>query len=184
MTDYRVVVTGNNDKSKSHIVSSAPIEVENYFVYQPEFSVEIFYRTTANTTVGGAFKSPAPEASSILPEVAGTSAMIVTFPPLATNPEPLDPIDFENMMKEVSERLPGLAETFEPEPPGYHLTDTIDYVVLLEGQLKLFLDNDESVDLKVGDVIVQNGTRHAWVNDSNNPARLLVIMVGAQRIEY
>ncbi|MDX2366925.1 MAG: cupin domain-containing protein [Colwellia sp.] len=183
MTDYRVLVTGNNDENESRIASSAPIKVDNYFVYQPGFSVEVFWRTSANSTVGGAFKFPTWDTSSTLPEVAGTSAMIVTFPPTADT-KSLEPIDIENITKEVSERLPGLAETFEPEPPGYHLTDTIDYVVLLEGQLKLFLDNDESVDLKVGDVIVQNGTRHAWVNDSKNPARLLVIMVGAQRIEY
>lgn len=181
MTDYRVLVTGNNDENKSCFVSSATIQVDNYFVYQPGFSVEVFYRTTADTTVGGAFKALASDASSILPEVAGTSAMIVTFPPLVTDEEPLEPLEFENMMKEVSERLPGLAETFEEEPPGYHLTNTIDYVVLLEGELKLLLDGDESKTLKVGDIIVQNGTRHAWVNDSKSPARLLVIMVGAQR---
>jgi len=181
MTDYRVLITGNNTDGESGIVSSEEIQVDNFFVHQPGFSVEVFYRTTANTTVGGAYKSPEPDASSILPDVAGTSAMIVTFPPLTADAEPLKPLEIENIMKEVNERLPGLAETFEPEPPGYHLTNTIDYVVLLEGEVKLLLDNDENRNLKVGDIIVQNGTRHAWVNDSKNPVRLLVIMVGAER---
>lgn len=179
MTDYRVLVTGNNDDNQSRIVSRAPIQVDNYFAYQPGFSVEVFWRTSANSTVGDAFKTPVWGTSSILPEVAGTSAMIVTFPP-AADTESSGPIVVENLIKEVSERLPGLAETFEAEPPGYHLTNTIDYVVLLEGELKLLLD-DESENLKVGDMVVQNGTRHAWVNESKSPARLLVIMVGTER---
>lgn len=180
MTDYRVLVTGNNDENKSHIVSNKRIPVENTFVYQPGFSVEVFWRTPANSTVGGTFEAEPWNESSILPEASGTSALIVTFPPIADTGS-LQPVDFENMAKEVNERLPGLAETFEAEPPGYHLTDTIDYVVLLEGKLKLMLDDGQSEDLKVGDIVVQNGTRHAWVNESDSDARLLVIMVGADR---
>lgn len=43
------------------------------------------------------------------------------------------------------------------------------------------LDNDENVDLQVGDIVVQNGTRHAWNNVSDSDARVLVVMVGANR---
>jgi hypothetical protein len=181
MTDYRVLVTGNNDENKSHIVLNKRISVENTFVYQPGFSVEVFWRTPVSPTVGGAFQAELWDESSMLPDASGTTALIVTFPPSADTGS-LQPIDFENITKEVNDRLPGLAETFEEEPPGYHLTDTIDYVILLEGELKLMLDDDKCEDLKVGNIVVQNGTRHAWVNESNCDARLLVIMVGADRI--
>jgi mannose-6-phosphate isomerase-like protein (cupin superfamily) len=177
--NYNLIVTGDNDKDKSEVVSSEPIPVNNYFIYQPGFSAEVFWRTAKDSSVGGIFKPVLWGSSSILPEVGGTTAMIVTFPP-ATDIEPSEPVDIENLIKEVNERLPGLAETFESDPPGFHFTNTVDYVVLLEGELKLFLDNDE-VDLKVGDVVVQNGTRHAWVNQSKEPARFLVIMSGKER---
>jgi mannose-6-phosphate isomerase-like protein (cupin superfamily) len=179
MTDYRLLITGNNKENKSLIVSSAPIYVNNYFVYQPGFSVEVFWRTSADTIVGEPFKSTSWDDSSILPKPAGTSSMIVTFPPMASS-ESSESVNLEDMINEIKERLPGLAETFEAEPPGYHITNTIDYVVLLEGEIKLVLDN-EIQDLKVGDIVVQNGTRHAWINDSQNLARLLVIMVGVER---
>ncbi len=179
MTDYRILVTGNDENNKSHIVLNTPIDVENYFTYQPGFSVEVFWQTSVNTTVGEPFKTKTWDKSSILPKPAATSSMIITFPPMS-NTESLAPVNLEDMIKETTERLPGLAEAFEAEPPGFHLTNTIDYVVLLEGEIKLLLDND-STDLKVGDIVIQNGTRHAWVNESAHPARLLVIMIGADR---
>lgn len=180
MLNYRVLVTGHNEKDESQIVSIEPIRVDNTFTYQPGFSVEIFWKTPKNVTVGGEFESTASDSSSILPEPSGTTAMIITFPPAANNESP-EAVDFENLIKEMFERLPGLAEKFEPDSPGFHRTDTVDYVVLLEGELRLLLDNDESADLTVGDVIIQNGTRHAWNNVSNSDARVLVVMVGATR---
>lgn len=181
--EYKVLVIGNDSNNQSTVYSSSDIDVDNYFIYQPGFSVEVFWRTPAYSCVGNTFSTPNYNVNSILPDVTGTSAMIVTFPPVINaEPSPTSPlIDLENIIKEVNERLPGLAETFESEPPGYHLTNTIDYVMLLEGELTLFLDNDKHVELKPGNIVVQNGTRHAWVNNSNKPARLLVIMLGVER---
>lgn len=180
MTDYRLFVTGNTDKLESTFVSQMPIKVENYFEYQPGFSVEVFWRTAGATKVGGEFQQPCVDTSTILPEVAGTSAMIVTFPSQCEQSEP-EPLLLEKIIKETFEKLPGLAETFESEPPGYHLTNTIDYVLVLEGKVNLLLDLDQA-ELKAGDIVVQNGTRHAWVNDSGAPVRLLVMMVGVNRV--
>lgn len=56
--------------------------------------------------------------------------------------------------------LPGLAERFEPESPGMHFTDTVDYGILMDGELSLELDDGKMVALKHGDIVVQNGTRH------------------------
>lgn len=180
MSNYRVLVTGNNQSNQSQIISSMPIKVDNYFEYQPGFSVEVFWRTSAKTQVGGVFTSPEVDQSTILPEVAGTSAMIVTFP--SAQDDVPEPVDLDKLIQETFARLPGLAETFEPEPPGYHLTNTIDYVAVLEGTVNLQLDQDSKA-LNVGDIVVQNGTRHAWVNNSGEPVRLLVIMVGTERAE-
>lgn len=58
---------------------------------------------------------------------------------------------------------------------GFHTTDTVDFLVLLEGTLTLILD-EGSVDLKSGDIVVQRGTHHAWRNTSDKPARCLAIV--------
>jgi quercetin dioxygenase-like cupin family protein len=67
-------------------------------------------------------------------------------------------------------------------PPGnsarMHRTETIDYVVVIAGEIDMDLD-EETVHLKAGDVMVQRGTNHAWVNRGNAPARLAFVLIDA-----
>lgn len=62
-------------------------------------------------------------------------------------------------------------------PP--HRTDTVDYVICLLGEVDVELD-DSSVKLRQGDILVQRGTNHAWVNRGAVPARLAFIMIDAE----
>ena len=61
---------------------------------------------------------------------------------------------------------------------GFHRTDTVDYVFILDGDVTLELD-DESVVLHPGDCVVQRNTNHAWRNHGDGPIRLLAVMVAA-----
>ena len=86
--------------------------------------------------------------------------------------------------------LPGQAKEYDefvnsvaPDPiPGMHVSDTVDYAVVISGHLQMELEDGTIVDLGPNDVIVQNGTRHRWVNVGDDAAVLLAISVGAQRI--
>ena len=60
--------------------------------------------------------------------------------------------------------------------PAMHKTETIDYIILLKGDVTLILDEEE-VDLKPFDVVVQRGTNHAWVNNGNEPALLIAVLI-------
>ena len=62
--------------------------------------------------------------------------------------------------------------------PTMHVTETVDYVVLLRGTVTLVLDEDET-ELRPGDVVVQRGTNHAWVNKESEPALLLAVLIDA-----
>jgi quercetin dioxygenase-like cupin family protein len=68
-------------------------------------------------------------------------------------------------------------------PPGNspvtHRTETIDYVICLEGEIEMDMD-DSTVTLKPGDVLVQRGTNHTWMNRSNARARIAVVLVDAK----
>ena len=70
-------------------------------------------------------------------------------------------------------------------PPGnhphMHRTDTIDYVVVLEGEIDMDMD-DSTVTLKQGDVMVQRGTNHAWANRSGARARVAFVLIDAEPI--
>lgn len=63
--------------------------------------------------------------------------------------------------------------------PGMHKTRTVDYVVLLSGEVTLLLDKGE-VNLKPFDVVVQRGTNHAWVNKGKDPAVIAAVLVDAR----
>jgi mannose-6-phosphate isomerase-like protein (cupin superfamily) len=63
--------------------------------------------------------------------------------------------------------------------PGMHKTRTIDYVVLLSGEVTLLLDKGE-VDLKPFDVVVQRGTSHAWINMGKEPALIAAVLIDAK----
>ena len=63
--------------------------------------------------------------------------------------------------------------------PSMHRTETIDYVFVLAGEIDMDMD-DSTVTLKAGDVMVQRGTNHSWVNRSTAPARLGFVLVDAK----
>jgi quercetin dioxygenase-like cupin family protein len=72
----------------------------------------------------------------------------------------------------VMEFAPGIASEM-------HRTETIDYIVVLSGEIGMDMDQS-SVTLKAGDIMVQRGTNHAWVNRSNEPARLAIVLLDAK----
>jgi mannose-6-phosphate isomerase-like protein (cupin superfamily) len=71
--------------------------------------------------------------------------------------------------------------------PGHarftHRTETVDYAILLSGEIDLELDNVETVHLKPGDVVVQRGTIHTWVNRGSVPAVTAFILIDAKPAE-
>ena len=81
----------------------------------------------------------------------------------------------------MAEESPGLVELFEVDNPGMHTTPTVDYGVVLEGEVWLELDDGKTVHLKQHDVVVQNGTRHAWRNKGEKPVTMAFVLMGAQK---
>jgi mannose-6-phosphate isomerase-like protein (cupin superfamily) len=69
----------------------------------------------------------------------------------------------------------------EEAEQGTHQTDTVDFDVVLSGEVWLELDGGAEVRLGPGDCVIQNGTRHAWHNRANEPCVMAVAMVGATR---
>jgi len=68
------------------------------------------------------------------------------------------------------------------EPDGFHTTHTVDYVMVLEGEVSLELDTGE-VLLQPGDCVVQRGTIHNWVNRGTEPCLVAFILISAKPVE-
>ncbi len=65
---------------------------------------------------------------------------------------------------------------------GMHTTKTIDYDIILSGELWMELDDGVEVQLKAGDCVIQNGARHAWRNKSSGNCIMLTVCIGARKI--
>ena len=95
------------------------------------------------------------------------------------NPTPEGvPMDvLQNMAADAFEKIGASHHRIDTSKhPAMHKTDTIDYIILLEGDITLILDKEEVV-IKPHDVVVQRGTNHAWVNNGNNPALLIAVLI-------
>jgi mannose-6-phosphate isomerase-like protein (cupin superfamily) len=90
-------------------------------------------------------------------------------------------LDLQAALAEMEDKLPGLLSHAELDNPGMHTTDTIDFEVVLSGEVILELDDGAEKVLRPGDAVVQNGTRHRWRNQGTQPAVLAVFITGAHR---
>jgi mannose-6-phosphate isomerase-like protein (cupin superfamily) len=84
-------------------------------------------------------------------------------------------------LEEMQDKLAGMMDVLEPAHPGMHTTDTVDFDVVISGEVYLELDDGAEVLLKAGDCVIQNGTRHAWHNRSTEKCVIAVTLVGAER---
>jgi len=93
-------------------------------------------------------------------------------------PEKDIPSDYATRIRLMRERGVGPEGESRDKPrhPGMHRTKTIDYAVILSGEIDMLLDDSE-VHLKAGDAVVQRGTNHAWVNRGDQPCRVAFILI-------
>lgn len=174
----RRIVTGHSN-GKSVFVSDGLSSKGIIYKSVKNSGSTLLWRTEAVPTI----PTPTPDAisanSCYVPGPGETTLMYVTWPPdSAMNGPDFNPAA---MGQEFFEHMPELACTMEPDNPGMHTTDTVDYVIVLEGEVWLELDDGKQVHLKPHDVVVQNGTRHVWRNKSDKPVKVAVVMVGAKR---
>jgi len=174
--DVRRVVTGHDEKGKAVFASDervAPITS----ILMP--GTEFHRLWGADQPVVFPDDGSAPPSMQYFPGVGGFRFGLFTLPPAGTA-APAD-VDVAAALADLEERLPGLAGHMEPDEPGMHTTDTIDYEVVLSGEVVLELDDGVETTLRPGDTVVQNGTRHRWQNRGSQPAVIAVTLIGAHR---
>jgi len=83
----------------------------------------------------------------------------------------------DEVMRAAMANAVGAIEGMEAD--GFHTTQTVDYVMVLDGEVALELDTGE-VTLRPGDCVVQRGTRHAWRNRSDLPVKMVAVMLSTR----
>jgi naringenin degradation protein FdeH len=108
------------------------------------------------------------------PSNGGSYLLVVDFPPVG--PE-VDKLDMNTMMNVVGADAP--KRGVPPSNPLMHRTRTVDYAIIMAGEIDMMLDTG-AVHLKAGDVVVQQATNHAWLNHGKEPCRIAFVLIDSQ----
>ena len=177
----RRVVTGLDAEGRSEFVEDGPAPVRMNPTRPGLRSMPVWATGQLPVAVDDPDRSA--QVRGIMPPAGGSILKIIDLPP-----EPADEAERRRELAETGQRI-SQAGT-EPERgvrrhpagphPGMHETDTIDYAIVLAGEVYAVMDKDEKL-LKAGDVLIQRGTNHAWSNRSGSTCRLAFVLVEATR---
>ena len=174
----RRVVVARDETGKSAVVSDGHSPREQVLKHTPGFVSSPLWLTSGTPDLSLPIEETMAGEGSVLAGPGGACFMVVTFPPDSVMAGP----DFDPALAgpEHARAAPGIAETFERDAPGMHRTPTLDFAIVVTGEIVLELDDGAMVTLRQGDTVVQQGTRHAWRNLGAEPATLSFVMLGAQ----
>lgn len=170
----RRVVTGLSADGVPGIISDGAPPRSHVHALPPGMINTLLWHTSATANAAGEDRTL--RLSSYVPVPGESVALVVTFPPDTVFDDP--EFDFAAARAEQGKATPGLADLFEQENPGMHTTPSVDYGVVLEGEIILDLDGQSTI-LRTGDIVVQNGTRHAWRNAGDKLATMFFVLIGA-----
>jgi len=174
--NFNRIVTGHNSEGKSvfrdDLRQPRIIAFEHVrgMVVSPVWSTQ----AVPNAEVSA---DPIPSMTSFVPRPGETRLIVAQFPPDAVLMTIVDPVAAG---AEYAQRMPGLAETFEPDNPGMHRTLSVDYGIVIDGELWLELDEGVERHVRAGDIVIQNATRHAWRNKGSASATIAFVLIGAR----
>ncbi len=168
----RRVVTGLDRNGKAVAIMDGPAPNVVTSPHRPGGRTNIWRTTGSPAGFGGDRDEAAADVSFTLePMPNGTNFRISEYPP--EPPEATGKIDGKAAFAAV-----GAAHRIVDgaRHPLMHATETVDYAIVLEGEIDLLLDDDD-IHLKAGDVVVQRGTNHCWVNRYDKPCRIAFILI-------
>jgi hypothetical protein len=172
----RRVVTGHDSDGKAIVVEDGPCP--NVFTNpnRPGYRMSSVWQTISPLVIQAREPDPTLGPHRLPPPEGGTVIRITEFPP--DTMQHVDPEKAKALFAAMGGR-----DTLSPkrkQPHALmHRTSTVDFGLVLDGEIVLVLDDSE-VPLRTGDVVVQRGTNHAWSNRSTKSCRMVFILVDAE----
>jgi mannose-6-phosphate isomerase-like protein (cupin superfamily) len=171
----RRVVTGHNAEGKSVFIADAP--TPHVFQRNPGSAIVMELWETQATpadnrgdadAIARGFRLPPPKNGSVF--------RIIDYPP---DKERLQALATELAGPDDGSGRKEAADKANPRHLGFHKTDSVDYAIVLAGEIYALMDDGE-VLLKAGDVLIQRGTNHAWSNRTDEPCRVAFVLIDAE----
>ena len=179
MTQIRRVVIGHSASGKAVVLSDGPVPTVHSNPIRPgQLSFEVWKTHAMPVPIDTAEPEPTAGARSLQPPPHGTLFRISVVPPESEETRKLTPEQARELFRKSGA---GEASTFGSggRHPMMHRTETVDYAIVLEGEITLLLDEGD-VKLTAGDVVIQRGTSHAWSNRSGKNVKMLYVLIDGE----
>lgn len=174
---FRRVVTGHDERGRSIILEdSPPPRVARIGGDVGPWFYEVWNTRETPARIDSASGEPVEEGIRLAPPRNGTRIRVLDIPP---EDERLKSITAESARAHFAEVGAAAASSHpgaDARHPFMHRTETIDYGIVLEGELTLILDEGETV-VRAGDIVIQRGTNHGWANRSGRTCRIAFILI-------
>lgn len=176
---FRRIVTGHDANGKAIIVSDAP-PVHTQLVGGPGGPTffEVWHTLETPALIQAQPAEPEEKGLVLPPPKSGTRIRVIEFPPEGEEIRKLTDAGAADKFREMGDERASTSGSAAPHPL-MHRTKTVDYGIVLEGEITMVLDRGETV-IRAGDIIVQNGTNHAWANRSGQSCRMAFILIDGE----
>ena len=176
---FKRIVTGHDADGKAIIISNEPPD-RTQLVGGPggPTFIEVWHTLETPALIHAQPSEPDEKGLVLPPPKAGTRIRVIDFPPEGEEFRKLMSKDTSAQFKAMGgEKTSTLSEA--PPHPLMHKTKTVDYGIVLEGEITLVLDRAETI-IQAGDIVIQNGTNHAWANRSGKNCRMAFILIDGE----
>jgi mannose-6-phosphate isomerase-like protein (cupin superfamily) len=171
----RRVVTGHDAEGRSVILSDGPATSVKEIPSFPGLALTDLWETAGAPASNAGNADAAARPVTLEPPPGGTIFRIVEFPPDARRPRGADS---REGFKSIGASH---AQDVKSQDPMMHKTATVDYIVVLKGEIHAVMEKGE-VLLRPGDVLVQRGTNHSWSVRGSEPCIVAVVLVSAKPV--
>jgi mannose-6-phosphate isomerase-like protein (cupin superfamily) len=172
-SSVRRVVTGHDENGRAVCVSDSFAENVLQRPNRPGVTLTNLWQCATTPAEYDAAEETVDGPFILHPPAGGNVFRVIEFEP--EDPEVLKTLDGKAAFAEMGASA-NIVE--DARHPFMHRTDSVDYAVILSGEITMLLDDDD-VLLKTGDVVVQRGTNHAWSNRGKETCRIAFILVDA-----
>ncbi|MFP6774059.1 MAG: cupin domain-containing protein [Alphaproteobacteria bacterium] len=167
----RRVVTGHDDNGVATVIMDGTAKCVLQRPNRPGVTLTNLWQANQAPAVMESHDDPVEGPLILHPPKNGSVFRIVQFDP--EDPDELANLDGRAVFAEMGA---GASVVAGARHPFMHRTDSIDYAVILTGEIYMMMDEDEYL-LKSGDTVVQQGTNHAWSNRGTEPCQIAFILV-------
>jgi hypothetical protein len=173
---HRRVVTGHDETGRSIIVMDGVAANSRRLMAAGGLQLTELWETARTPASNEGNDDPSTQPRGIEPLPGGSVFRVIEYPPDSVRLATISPDDYYRDMGATRD------SSGKRRHAGMHRTDTIDYVIVLRGEIWAVMDEGETL-LRAGDVLIQRGTNHAWSNRTDESCLVAFVLISADPLK-